>query len=232
MILNSDKFKYKDNFSKEVIYEKILDLLVFVYEKIMNRRKSKPYTREYIRLKRFGPEDCYNAELKDYINKYKSHSNFSLEHILANNETQDGTTTYHEKGRNDIRITYITQAFTLNPKEYFVIECKRLDGSNTLNDNYIRKGLMKFITGTYSSNENNAIMIGYIEKGEISDIINKLNKKLNNIKNIHTLKILSPVNTVENFDYMYNSKHKRNSRLPTILIHHLMFDYKDITILN
>lgn len=75
-------------------------------------------------------------------------------------------------------------------------------------------------------------MIGYIEKGEISDIIDKINEKLNSTINIHTLKILSPVNTVENFDYIYNSKHKRNSSLPSISIHHLMFDYKDITIVS
>ena len=232
MILNSDKFKYKDNFSKEAIYEKILDLLVFVYEKIKNHRKSKPYTREYIRLKRFGPEDCYNAELKDYLNKYKSHPNFSLGNILANNETQDGTTNYHQKGRNDIRITYITQAFTLHPKEYFVIECKRLDNSSMLNNKYIKKGLMKFITGTYSSNDNNAIMVAYIEKGEIEEIVDKLNEKLNDIENIHNLKILSKVDKIKNFDYIYNSKHERDFNLPPISVHHLMFDYKNITVLN
>ncbi|MDR0912758.1 MAG: hypothetical protein LBM96_09200 [Methanobrevibacter sp.] len=175
--------------------------------------------------KKFNPENCFTFELTNYFNQYRS--KFSLSNTIAENETQDGNTDYTIKGRNDIRIRYATRTIELNIDDYFVIECKRLDKSSNKQNKYISSGILDFVNEKYSSNNDNAFMIGYIEEGNIDDIISKINKKLKEKHIDITTLVLNKIDKVENFNYIYISKHKRKSLSP-ISLHHLMFDYKTI----
>jgi len=67
------------------------------------------------------------------------------------------------EGRIDIKVIY-----SFDESEYFGIECKRVSGrrSDGLARKYIDNGLMRFVTGKYSSGDRWAGMIGFVIDGQ------------------------------------------------------------------
>ena len=65
-------------------------------------------------------------------------------------------------GRVDIRIVLISDF----EKEdaYYIIECKRIDGSADLNKKYVKEGIARFVTEKYSSYYGRNIMLGFVVK--------------------------------------------------------------------
>lgn len=81
-------------------------------------------------------------------------------------------------GRTDIRV--LSSNWLRNSKDYYIVECKRLDGTQSLNQKYVDEGICRFVGDTpkYSSYNNQNIMLGFIVKdidcavviGAITDI--------------------------------------------------------------
>ena len=53
-----------------------------------------------------------------------------------------------------------------NKKDYYIIECKRIDGSTSLNKKYINEGVSRFVEEPpkYPSHHNKNIMFGFVVK--------------------------------------------------------------------
>ena len=75
-------------------------------------------------------------------------------------ENYDGEGNY--TGRADIRIKLKTD-FDKH-SAYYLVECKRIDGDDELNNNYVEKGVARFITQKYSSYYGKNIMLGFVVK--------------------------------------------------------------------
>lgn len=67
-------------------------------------------------------------------------------------------------GRTDIRV--VSSNWFNNNKDYYIVECKRIDGTASLNQKYVEDGICRFTgeTPKYSSYNNRNIMLGFIVK--------------------------------------------------------------------
>lgn len=100
-----------------------------------------------------------------------------LPEVLENYDAD--TNTYI--GRTDIRV--LSSNWLSNPNDYYIVECKRLDGTKSLNQKYVDEGICRFVGDTpkYSSYNNKNIMLGFVVKdidcsvviSEITDIHNE-----------------------------------------------------------
>ena len=71
--------------------------------------------------------------------------------------------------------------FLISDIVWLEIEAKRLyDNNNWSSSEYLndKNGLGRFINNVYSKNENNAGRIGYIQKGNITEIVNDISEKI------------------------------------------------------
>ncbi len=138
-------------------------------------------------------------------------------------------------GRIDIKIKTINTF--KNQKNYFIIECKRLDskklkGVSGLNAKYIKLGILRFIEDSenfYQSYNKINGMIGFIvESIDIDDNIQNINNLIkNNFTETNTHQLLQKENFIPNFNYHYSSKHKENKNNQEITLYHLMFDFSN-----
>ncbi len=81
-------------------------------------------------------------------------------------------------GRADIRVSSRDCLFRKNPKDYYTIECKRIDGTSDLNKKYVTKGVTRFVVPPikYESYHNKNIMFAYVvTKIDIKSNITKIN---------------------------------------------------------
>lgn len=88
-------------------------------------------------------------------------------------------------GRTDIGV--FSSNWLSNRKDYYIIECKRIDGTSSLYQKYVDEGICRFIGDTpkYPSYNNRNIMLGFIvENIDIAIVISA-------ITDIHTKKIKS-----------------------------------------
>lgn len=105
-----------------------------------------------------------------------------LPEVLENYDAD--TNTYI--GRTDIRV--LSSNWLSNPNDYYIVECKRLDGTKSLNQKYVDEGICRFVGDTpkYSSYNNKNIMLGFVVKDidcsvVISEITNIHNERIGDI---------------------------------------------------
>jgi len=101
--------------------------------------------------------------------------NFRYEPQSPENFNED---TDHYIGRTDIKVIS-RDYFNVSAQAYFVIECKRIDGSNDLNKKYITEGVARFVCHPtkYSSYYKQNIMFGYVVRAlDISDNAGQIDK--------------------------------------------------------
>lgn len=82
-------------------------------------------------------------------------------------------------GRCDIRVTSNNYWVNRDKEDYYIIECKRIDGSSNLNNKYIDEGVSRFVNEPpkYPSHHNKNIMFGFVVKDiDIHDNSRKLSK--------------------------------------------------------
>ena len=116
---------------------------------------------------------------------------------------------------------------------YYVIECKRLNNTNTsgssgLNSEYIQNGIHRFTSKKYSSYYSVNGMIGFIvEDLNIEENTERINTLLlGSMNEINTIQQLTKSSHIKNFAYQYISQHTDIDK-SEIKIYHLMFDFKD-----
>lgn len=102
-----------------------------------------------------------NVLIEEYLRANKKSSNmdnFRFESEAPENYTSNSV----YEGRVDIKI--ILKDDFENEKAYFIVECKRLDGTNNLNQKYVNEGIIRFISKKYSSHYNQNFMLGFAVK--------------------------------------------------------------------
>lgn len=116
----------------------------------------------------------------------------------------------------------------------FYFECKNLDGSQNLINKYVchpqRKGVydggvLRFFNGKYAQKVNFGGMIGFVIKGNESEIKNRLISKLR--ENLSTspegdlIKVVP--NSIEENSFTFDSVHNRSEQ--EFVLHHFLFDF-------
>lgn len=153
------------NFDKITSYiQTICNLIVEDYEK--NNLKL-PNDENQIR----------SIMLEEYINKQKKAygmSSYKFDLEVPENYNGKG----NHKGRIDIRVL-LKSDFEKNDA-YYIVECKRIDGSSNLNKKYVNEGVARFVTEKYSSYYGRNILLGFIVRK--IDIVSNVNK-IENIQN-------------------------------------------------
>jgi len=163
--------------------------------------------------------------LLNYLKNREIKRKIKLTNYRFDREIMEDTT----KGRVDIRIISKND-FDID-EAYYTIECKRLDNNRTsgtsgLNGEYIKEGIMRFITEYYSSYYGVNGMIGFVvEQMDIPANITNINKLLReNFSDANTETVLTFHNFIKDFKYQYYSIHK-DIKDRKIKLYHLMFDF-------
>ena len=137
----------------------------------------------------------------------------------------------HSAGRTDIKV--ISPNTFEKQEAYYILECKRLDNTNTsgtsgLNAEYIKNGISRFTSKYYSSFYRTNGMIGFVvDDMEIHTNTKSINSLLfNSYESVKTTKEITQDNFIDGFEYHYHSIHtdKDNDELK---IYHLMFDFNE-----
>ena len=126
------------------------------------------------------------------------------------------------KGRLDLKIERLMPYS--NPKDYFSIECKRLDGNilsgkSGLNAKYVKEGINRYKQGKYTSYNGVNGMFGFIVANiDIDENVKYINAFLRKKER------LSKVCIDDYFDESFMSAHGTKDRRKLVL-YHLMFDF-------
>ncbi len=126
-------------------------------------------------------------------------------------------------GRTDIKVA--SKNWFNNRNDYFIIECKRLDGTTTLNKKYVTDGVSRFIgpTPKYSSYHKKNFMVGFIVRD--IDFI----KLITDISTVHMYELRSDVKSdisiKENSPPYYLCESEYVSGL---LLDHVFYDFSSI----
>lgn len=165
----------------------------------------------------------------NYLNNNKVRSNLKLRPYMFDCEVAEYDKKGNLAGYLDFKIS--TQNTFVESNAYYSIECKRLDnkkpmGATGLNADYIKEGIMRFVTVQYSSHRGINGMIGFVvEKMNIDNNIKSINVLLTNkFKASNTQKKLTHVDFIKKFKHSYCSIHK-DIENKKIKLYHLMFDF-------
>lgn len=140
---------YRANFEKITNYIlAICELIVEDYEK---KQLKLPNDENRIR----------SIMLEEYLKKQKCSygmSDYRFELEVPENYVGSG----QHIGRVDIRI--LLKSDFEKEDAYYVIECKRIDGTSDLNKKFVKDGVARFVTQKYSSYYGRNIMLGFVVK--------------------------------------------------------------------
>ncbi len=140
---------WQANFEKMINY--LLDICQLVVEDYEQKQMKMPNDENQIR----------SILLEEYLKKQKSAydmSDYRFELEVPENYAGNGK----HIGRVDIRIL-LKNDFE-KEEAYYIIECKRIDGTSDLNKKYVKEGIARFITQKYSSYYGRNIMLGFVVK--------------------------------------------------------------------
>lgn len=125
-------------------------------------------------------------------------------------------------GRTDIRIKLKTDFDKRDA--YYIVECKRIDGTSNLNKKYINDGVARFVTEKYSAFYKKNIMLGFVVKQiNISDNVRKIENIQNLNSNVHMHGSLEVIDQSKN---IYNCIYK--IECGELEIRHIFSDFSQI----
>lgn len=198
-------------------FEEILSKIVICYKLMKSDNVSVENDENKIR----------DYLLLNYLQNDKVRENIDLIQWHFEREVQEG----HSAGRTDIKI--ISPNTFVKQEAYYILECKRLDNKNTsgtsgLNSEYIKNGIGRFTSKHYSSFHKVNGMIGFVvEKMDIHTNTSSINTLLkNSFTSITTSKSITKDTFIEDFDYLYHSKHSDTDK-EELKVYHLMFDFHE-----
>ena len=143
------KALYRANFEKITAY--ILDICDLIVEDYERKQLKLPNDENKIR----------SIMLEEYMKTQKGvygMSDYRFELEVPENYVGNG----QHIGRVDIRI--LLKSDFEKEDAYYIIECKRIDGSSDLNKKYVKEGVARFVTEKYSSYYGRNIMLGFVVK--------------------------------------------------------------------
>ncbi len=212
-MLNKNILKalYKANFEKIVQY--ILDICELIVKDYEEKQLKLPNNENQIR----------SIMLEEYLKKLKdfySMSDYRFELEVPENYVGKG----QHIGRVDIRI--LLKSDFEKEDAYYIVECKRIDGTSNLNKKYVEEGIARFITQKYSSYYGRNIMLGFVVKK--IDIVSNT-KLIEQIQNLDLNKqIHGNFEFIDSDDVTYNYKCMYQIQSEEIELRHIFSDYSSI----
>lgn len=140
---------YRAHFEKIINY--IIDICKLVVEDYEKRQLKLPNDENSIR----------SIMLEEYLKTQKNSygmSDYRFELEVPENYVGNG----QHIGRVDIRI--LLKSDFEKEDAYYIIECKRIDGTPGLNKKYVKEGVARFVIQKYSSYYGRNIMLGFVVK--------------------------------------------------------------------
>lgn len=136
-------------------FEKITDYIIDICELVV-----KDYKKKQLKLPN-DENEIRSIMLEEYMKRQKGAygmTDYRFELEVPENYVGNGK----HIGRVDIRIL-LKNDFE-KEDAYYIIECKRIDGTSNLNKKYIKEGVARFVTQKYSSYYGRNIMLGFVVK--------------------------------------------------------------------
>lgn len=117
------------------------------------------------------------------------------------------------------------------PKEYFIIECKRIDASKTLNRSYLKDGVERFVGGEnpiYTSYFKKNCMFGFVVQEMDIDLNTKKINQLQNeeYSNIRVRSEIKPCTIDPDYTNTYISSYFVGDT--SVQLYHLFYDFSEI----
>ncbi len=187
--INANLLQTPQSIYSKTEFEKLLGAIYKCYEKMLSDRITLPRNNE---------NEIRDRLLFDYLNNNSVRAKFELLDFLFDPEVPVNN------GRSDIKVQ--TKDTFTNTGAYYIIECKRLDGYSTLNKEYKKNGINRFLSGKYPSHHKVNGMIGFVVKEiDIDANINKIGNFFNLIEK----------------NRLYDSNNKN------LKLYHLMMDFSN-----
>lgn len=161
----------------------------------------------------------------DYLNNRKIRNRIGLSEYIFQPESPADEKKDGKRGRTDLKVMIKSQTFNDPAKNYFTLECKRIDGSNKLNKEYVSNGMLRFIDKKkplYRSCYNCNAMLGFIVKSmDIDKNIDDINKYI-----LENLTSKDRINAPRRDVCYYTSSHVSVGK--NLELYHLMLDIVDV----
>lgn len=158
-----------DDLEQITVY--IMEICELLIEDFTRKNRKLPNDENRIR----------SIMLEEYLDNdiiRRNHGMLDYSFTPETQENYDGKGNYI--GRADIRIKLKTD-FDKH-SAYYIVECKRIDGTEGLSKKYIEEGVARFITQKYSAYYGKNIMIGFVVRQiNMSDNI----KKIKNLQDLN-----------------------------------------------
>lgn len=210
--------------AKNNIYE---DMINFIFISLEKMRENLLAENKNIKN---DEEKIRTHLLEHYLkNEQFKEKYFDDLYLLFNAEVAEGYDITSEEyiGRVDIKVYSINTI--INPKDYYIIECKRIDGSSTLNRKFITEGICRFILNKpkYSSYNKKNIMLGFVVKNiDIEINTARINEIQSEIEDIHICEKLERLKKEKEEYYLYRNKYKCGDK--KIELSHLFYNLSDV----
>lgn len=182
----------------------------------------KDYQQNKLKLPKNSENKIRNVLIEEYLIKKKSDYGISY---WFDSEVPENWNKEEEKydGRIDIRV--LLPGFEKEIKYYF-IECKRIDGGTNLNNQYVKKGINRFVIQKYSSRYSENIMWGFvIKKINITQNVNLIQDIQNKHPNEHLhgeFYFIDKKNASQWYKSIYNIQSKK------LKLWHIFSDFSSI----
>ena len=210
--------------AKNNIYE---DMINFIFISLEKMRENLLAENKNIKN---DEEKIRTHLLEHYLkNEQFKEKYFDDLYLLFDAEVAEGYDLTSEEyiGRVDIKVYSINTI--INPKDYYIIECKRIDGSSTLNRKFITEGICRFILNKpkYSSYNKKNIMLGFVVKNiDIEINTARINEIQSEIEDIHICEKLERLKKEKEEYYLYINKYKCGDK--KIELSHLFYNLSDV----
>lgn len=211
--MNADKFQ-----DSALIYDyefnQIMDFVLECYHLMLEKYQGQHIENNENKIR--------NRLYKDFLNSNKTRNLIDIFPCRFECECAEIDVEYKEIGYTDIKV--LTTTSLSDADAYYIIECKRIDGSKNLNSEYIKEGVFRFVDVLkYPSYNNVCGMIGFIVKEiDIDKNIQTLNEILIETSNPPPLTLMQK-RTLST----YISTHTKTNKRP-LKISHLMLNYSSI----
>ena len=173
-------------------------------------------------------ENKITSRLCKYLNK--NNENFSkLPFRFEKQQSENYNEAFDtDAGIIDIKVMGTMYLSNRNDNDYYIIECKRIDGTRTLNRKYIVEGISRFLSGQYTSYYNKNIMLGFIVKGvDIQKNTNDINEIQDKNFNNYVKEKLTLLKKTETKFWIYSSSYYLKNK-PDLELRHIFYNFSSI----
>ncbi|OQX21695.1 MAG: hypothetical protein BWK75_02635, partial [Candidatus Altiarchaeales archaeon A3] len=124
------------------------------------------------------------------------------------------------------KIDLCLQSGWMSEEIYFTFECKRLNNNPVLAKEYVKEGMMRFISCEYANNCKVGGMIVYLIDGSVSDNVCLINEKINTHGRLNANDELKSEEPIDDFKDIYSSKHTRDKCPSPLKIYHIFCGFQ------